>query len=381
MRNPVGIRENADRSHRESMIGKRIAIILPSLGMGGSERVAVTLANNWAARGYKPIFILFSPPSKTFFHLDRGSEIVYLVSSRGVSSAFFGKTLGRLGLFRKVIVDREISTVLSFLPQMNVATILATMGLKRRVIVCERNNMVHRRIPPIWRFLRKLLYRHASLVTINAEANRKILLDYVPEAKVIYLPNPVRFQVVDRRSEKSELILSVGRFVEQKGYLNVIEGFALSRARQLGWRLVLAGDGPDRSKLESLINQLGVTSQVELIKPSDGVWEKYSKARFFLLASLYEGTPNALIEALSVGMIPVVSSGVGDIADHVKKRVPQLVFQSGSSQDLTNALDYAIQNVSELQSLERYFLELSSPFKEENAITHWDKAVFGEQVR
>ncbi len=102
------------------------------------------------------------------------------------------------------------------------------------------------------------------------------------------------------------VILSCGRLVDQKGYSTLIRAFAeLLRSRPA--RLVILGEGPKRQGLIKLIRDLGIAHAVDLPGFYLNPFAYMAKAQVFVLASLYEGFPNVLVQAMACGT-PVVST-------------------------------------------------------------------------
>jgi len=94
--------------------------------------------------------------------------------------------------------------------------------------------------------------------------------------------------------------VSVGRLVPQKNHGLLIEAFALH-----SWpddRLTIAGEGPERRKLERLVERYGLHDRVALIGHSDDIPRLLAQADVFVLSSDYEGVPAAVIEALAAGL-------------------------------------------------------------------------------
>ncbi|QXQ07843.1 glycosyltransferase [Sphingosinicellaceae bacterium] len=94
--------------------------------------------------------------------------------------------------------------------------------------------------------------------------------------------------------------LGIGRLVPQKNFALLIEAFAAIASG--GDRLTIVGDGPERLRLEHLINRLGLADRVELPGHSDQVGSWLAESSVFVLSSNYEGVPAVIIEALAAGL-------------------------------------------------------------------------------
>jgi colanic acid/amylovoran biosynthesis glycosyltransferase len=138
-------------------------------------------------------------------------------------------------------------------------------------------------------------------------------------------------------------IICVARFVHLKGHLLLIQAF--ERVIQDGFpaRLTLVGDGPERPALQVLVNERGLERSVRFTGPINPacIAEHYARADIFALASLTEGLPVALMEAMAM-QIPCVAPRIAGIPELVHDGVNGLLFRPGNVDDLTRALTTAV---------------------------------------
>ncbi len=102
------------------------------------------------------------------------------------------------------------------------------------------------------------------------------------------------------------MIISIGRFQKEKDFPTLINAFAKLRER-IDARLVILGDGDERENLESLVKQLGLSAAVDMPGFVENPYSYLSRASIFVLSSVSEGLPNALLEALAL-KVPIVST-------------------------------------------------------------------------
>jgi glycosyltransferase involved in cell wall biosynthesis len=114
-------------------------------------------------------------------------------------------------------------------------------------------------------------------------------------------------------------IVTIGRLCHQKGFDRLIEIFAKLADHYPDWELVIAGEGPDREKLEALIAELQMTGRVTLCGAVEDTLSFLRAADIFVMPSRYEGFPNALCEARACNK-PVIatncSSSIPEILAH-----------------------------------------------------------------
>jgi len=165
--------------------------------------------------------------------------------------------------------------------------------------------------------------RYAThVVTTNQPFVEMLTSRGIPRSRVTVLHNGVRdlplvpVGVARLREElnlggQRPVILSVGRLSHEKGQADLIRAFSPLRDRA---RLVIVGDGPDRSALERLTRTLGLQRSVIFTGMRANVAPFYALADVFALPSLSEGSPNALLEAMACGL-PIVATRVGGVPE------------------------------------------------------------------
>ena len=357
-----------------------LLIVLPSLHAGGTERVASILSNCWTAEHYSVVVVCTESSENIHYWLDPRivvKEALQPWAKRlrpipGLTSALVVCSIFHL------IRTRQPARVLSFLPGPNILTLLAGLPLGKKIIISERNHLEHRKIPWIWRKLRRLTYPKALKIIINLEANRDLLARWVDEKKIVSLPNPISVKRLKPSSDRREnTLLAVGRLTKQKAYHLLLTAFAQSECRSSGWRLVIIGEGDEKARLNVALDSLDIRDQVTMISVSDDIWAEYQKHKYFVMPSMFEGTPNSLLEAVACGMIPIVSDGVGDIADGIRNIEPRLVFPVNQVDRLVEILNL-ICGPSKLQyEVPDSSNQIIAPFLLKHSLPRWTAEVFG----
>ncbi len=161
------------------------------------------------------------------------------------------------------------------------------------------------------------------------------LREFHPEADVremraaLELPN--RHRVVG----------TVGALVEQKGHEFLVEAAPLVLEQMPHTTFLLIGDGPLREPLEARATELGIGRRMRFLGHRDDVGRVLPALDLFVLPSLWEGLPYALIEAMAVG-VPVVGSDIAGIADVIRSRETGWLAPVGSVEGLADAIVLAL---------------------------------------
>lgn len=171
-------------------------------------------------------------------------------------------------------------------------------------------DLVHRVLTP----LRRRVLRNATAVVANSKglAEASEAADPVP---VSVIPNGVDtefFRPPTNLPAGPFTFLFVGRFQPQKNLPVVLDAFAQAYAAT-DVRLVLVGDGPQRTELQGQVARLGIQHQVAFLpwQNKEGLLRQYQSANCLLNYSLYEGMPNVVLEALACGLPVIVSNIMG----------------------------------------------------------------------
>ncbi len=142
-----------------------------------------------------------------------------------------------------------------------------------------------------------------------------LLAEGLPAERLYTIPNGVDialFTPPEQGLHTQPHIINVGRLVKEKDQASLIRAFALVQAKMAQAHLHMVGDGPLRGELEALSAQLGVQKSVTFHGGSTDVKSFLAKARLFVLSSIDEGTPNAILEAMAMGL-PIVSTAVDGV--------------------------------------------------------------------
>ncbi|MEQ1530633.1 MAG: glycosyltransferase family 4 protein [Methylococcales bacterium] len=286
----------------------KIVFTVSSLGAGGAERVATTLCNAWVERGYLVTLVpTFSERGDCFYELSPNINLVYLADLVSSRKRSLGNQLARLKALRKFISAERPDVIVSFMVNVNVATILASAGLGIPVIVCERQDPFVAPTLPSQRFARYFTYPFADALMVQTQA---VAAKYAVSAqklrRVRVIPNPLYEGVLEIRNRGSvgdrKCLIAVGRLDRNKQFDVLISVFARLVRHHVNWSLRIVGDGPLRSALQQQIVELGVDASIELSGQSANVEEDMADSDAFVLTSASEGFPNALLEAMAIGL-------------------------------------------------------------------------------
>ncbi len=300
------------------IVMKKLVVSIATLGSGGAERV-LSVLSEFLIDSFDEVQYVMWEKGEAFYEIDKRVKIVSLPELSGR----VGRTK-QLKTFRKYVICEKPDLILSFLTPYNMLALIATLGMRQKIVVAERTDpkrLLSGGKPVLW--LRDVLYRRACGILTQTEYAKSCYGGKLTsKTKVIYNPVMMSEEYVGKalRTEKDKTLVSVGRLEPVKDQDTMIEAFGTFHRLHPNYKLVIYGEGPAREELENRVKSLGLQECVELPGTSDQVWDKMVSADCFLLTSLAEGMSNAMIEALCLGL-PVISTKVAGATDFIKDGV------------------------------------------------------------
>jgi len=200
--------------------------------------------------------------------------------------------------------------VLGFVTNVNAAVALACWDDDVRLVTSERLDPLRDTREEPWGSLEAFTSRRPDVLTANARETVEHLSQTANHRRGVirYAPNISRFSPVDAPGSARRFVF-VGRLVKRKRVASLIESFAEVRTTLPDWRLVIAGDGPDAEELETMVKRLGLGEAVDLLGHVQDVSALLRPGGVLVLPSSYEGTPNAVMEAMAHGLACIVAEG------------------------------------------------------------------------
>ena len=285
----------------------KLLFYIDSMQKGGANRVMANLTGFFANSGYDVVLVndILSENRDLEYPLNPLVKRVIL-DVQNTSRAF--SNLKRIAKLRELIKTENPECVISFMGPPNIRMLLASAFLKCRTVVSVRNDPT-KEYGTSWvkQLIANVVFLLADGCVFQTEDAALYFNRWVRrKSKVIVNPVNESFYGV-KRSDTPRNIVTVGRLYPQKNHKLLIDAFAKIADDFPEENLIIYGEGPLREEMEKQIADLQLTNRIFLPGSTSRVPEVLSEAKLFVLSSDFEGMPNALMEAMAVG-VPVIST-------------------------------------------------------------------------
>ncbi len=346
------------------MSSQKLTLFLPSLEGGGAERVFVQLANRFAAMGVSVDLVLATGGGPYRTEVSAAVRLVDLGATR-MRAVLPG--------FLRYLKETRPVAVLSALDHANIVSVMCRFlaPAKFTTIVSMRSvpTAVYRADKTARRWLMlqliKVLYPKADLIIANSGAVKQDLVNalHIAESKIAVIYNPLDISQITELSRKDidhpwadpgapPYIVAVGSLKALKDFPTLIRAFAIVR-QQRSCRLIILGEGEDRSKLEAMVRSLDLENEVLLPGFVNNPFNWIRRATLFVSSSLTEGCPNAIMQALACNTPVVSTDGVGGASEILSHGKWGRLVPTGNDVAMAEAILEAFESVEQPDTMRR----------------------------
>lgn len=197
---------------------------------------------------------------------------------------------------------------------------------------------------------KRVLSRFPRLVAVSSDIRSELIRHGADPSRVAVVLNGIDHRAFAPRLERRDVVRremgltpgdyvigTVGRAEPQKRFDLLLEAFASLFASRQDLRLVIAGDGSLRSRLARQAEALGIAHACRLLGHRKDVADLHSAFDLFVQSSDYEGTPNAVLEAMACGT-PIVATDVGGTSELARHAKEALIVPPGNPLVLGHAM-------------------------------------------
>lgn len=364
---------------------KHIAMYIGSLQKGGAEHVMVNLAEYFWSRDYHVTLVTtyisdneYEVPHAAWKEVGSNQINESLVDGSGQSQDIAEATVvDKPGQARKVAIhggleggiDRVFSAIddtglcrakafqkrfntlkdiwkeikpdliLSFIGKNNIMAIMTAKSLNIPVVVSVRAKFEMEYPSKSMMLAMKYIFPKAAGIVLQSRGASMQLPDKIKK-KVVVLPNSINPDFIRDlyQGERNKTIVTVGRIDENKNHKLIIDSFDMIKNEHPDYTLEIYGDGPDRDKLTKYVKEKGLEGKVTFKGSVPDVADRIQTAGMFILASDMEGLPNALIEAMSLGLPCITTDCMYDTSELIQNNINGIVIPKGDITSMTAAM-------------------------------------------
>ncbi len=357
------------------MLKEKILFFIETGGPGGAEQVVLQLLEGFKNLGHEVALTTLRTGWLTETAIERGFSYYQIKSESGLDFALPFK-------LAKLIRDLQANVLHTHLLDSNFYGALAATLSGVSHVGTEHGDVHHINKK---KFLKLKLFVssiwQSKLTAVSKFSADKLIELGVNKKKVFVVPNPLKepahfSERSDIRSKlganKEWLWLHVGNLRPVKDQTTLIKGFARSvNETSIPQKLVLVGDGPERIKLEQLVTELNIENKVVFIGHSNEVEKFLAAGDGFIMTSVSESMPMALLEAISYSLYPVCSSvggipevlsvghlfNVGD-SEELGRLISKVVGSPDKPKEIANTLSLKLREERSLNAVCKLYLEL-----------------------
>ena len=349
-----------------------VAFLIGTVHGGGAERVIANLSNQFAVKGHKSVLI-------TFYRNENEYEINGNVIRYNLRDAEYKK--GKITGFvytqkklRKICKREKIDVLVSFMRGANYYNIFAGIGNSMKSVLSVRNDPKKEYEGGAGLVTAKLLFNLADGCVFQTEDAKNCFSKFLQKKSRIIL-NPIHSIFYERKYEpKKYRVIASGRLEKQKNHKLLIDAFKDVIKQCPDAQLYIYGEGACETELRSTISDLNMQEQVFLKGRTNDMAEALSKADIYVMSSDYEGLPNALMEAMAIG--------IPSVATDCPCGGPKLLFEDekngclisvGNKKELTEKIVQLLQDDELKKNYSSNAKIKAEQFKNEKIYDEWEK--------
>lgn len=290
---------------------QKIAFHLNSLQQGGAERVVSNLANRFAKEGYE-VVIATEWYGTDEFALDQKVHRVHVgLTKEDENRSRISKMLRRIWYLRRFMKKEKPDVVVAFTRGVLYRALAAGIGTGIPVVISVRTDPVGHYDKKADKLRIPLLFPHAAGCVFQTEGAKAFFAPYLQEnSRIILNPLNPKYVGVSEPAVRTKNVVQSGRLVDFKNQPMLIRAFLKVHEKHPDYTLKIYGpDSKDGTKeiLESIIHENHAEDFVKLMGGSNTLEKDLADAALYAFSSDWEGLPNALMEAMALGL-PVVST-------------------------------------------------------------------------
>ncbi len=359
---------------------KKIVFHIQCLERGGAERVVTNLAGQFVAHGYE-VYIATEHQGEDEYELDRRVKRVHVgLTDRQEKKGRFSQFVCRITNLRKFLKKTNPDIVIAFARKANYRALTSTIGTKIPVIISIRIAPVGCYDFPFDKIQIPILFRRIAGCVFQTQEQKEFFPEYVQKKSRIIL-NAINPKFIGNPipEKREKAVVHSGRIVDFKNQLMLIRAFVKVHEKHPDYILKIFGydtlDGTWQ-QLEALIDEKNAGDYVKLMGGSNQLEKDLINGAVAAFSSDVEGMPNAMLEAMALGL-PVVATDCppGGPRMVITPEVNGLLVPVGDEDAMAAAINRLIENPEFADQLGRNAAKISEIAGAEKVFEEWEDYV------
>ena len=360
---------------------QHVMFVISGLERGGAEYQLVAIAAGLSERGWRVTVLSFLPFSSTSWRSElQGTDIRLLTLNASSGLLRYASLIHAARVIKRQKPDVLVGFMYHGILTARLAGRLARIPANVSSIHSDRHSTFREIVMRVTDRLTDAITVLSSHLASELEGRR-----IAARSRIHVIPNSVDVTRLDsgvRRDQTREqlgvtddqfLWLAVGRLDHAKDYPNLLNAFSDVSGRHPNVRLVVAGEGPLKGELHSMIQRLQIDDCVRLLGLRMDMPALYAASDALVLSSAWEGMPNVVLEAMA-SATPVVATSVGAVPEVVADGVSGLIVPPRDHRALSSAMAQMIKLPEETRKAfgQAGYDRVVSEYSRDSVIDKWE---------
>lgn len=347
----------------------KVMMVFHSIGYGGADKMFAYIANTLSKHQFEVSIYTYESNEEPHYQLENNIKVIK--ETKYFNRSNMNKIFQLLNT-RRNIKRYKPDIVISFMSTSNFFSVIGTRFSGIPVLISERGNPGIERGFFSWIKQKTLIFSEAAVFQTEGA---KEYFPKILQKKSRIIPNPVLATSVKVPpwDERGNEISFVSRFdIKQKRHDVVIAAFKKVSTIYPEYKLVFYGDGQDEPEVRKLVNNYSLNEKVIFKGKVNDVIKQIAHSKLFVMSSDFEGIPNALIEAMSLGL-PCISTDCdpGGARFLIENHVNGILVPKGDSDALAEAIMNLLKNPHFADNLGQQAREINHEYSEEKIQQKW----------
>ena len=349
-----------------------ITLFIGSISVGGAERVLCNLANYLKQKGHTVEILVMSETVRNYY-VRPDVKVVPLIKNEERKSRLYNAVVRYLRLAMYMRSRNDVDRYVVMLPGTIVMMLSLAKKTKAKIIASERSDPAS--YPAFTQFLLKHYFKRADGLVFQTDDALKWCSLAVRDARSVVIPNAINPEFVREpyTGDKVKRVVAAGRMIALKNYAMLIDAFSKIADDVPECNLTIFGKGPERKNLEEQAEKLGIADRVSFPGYVDNMPEELEKSTLFVMPSDFEGMPNALMEAMSVGL-PCISTDCpcGGPRFLIQNGINGFLVPVGDKDSMAETMMYLLTHDEERSKIGNKAMEIREQLSPEKIYQTWE---------